>query len=90
MDFLADSVPSSPLTDPAVDTHDVDVEMEPDFDAPRASTPASTSSSLLWPSALRPHTLSPRFVGHSFKQAGFEYTIRKKSAVKKGGKASYI
>jgi hypothetical protein len=54
MDFLADSVPSSPLTDPAVDTHDVDVEMEPDFDAPRASTPASTSSSLLWPSASRP------------------------------------
>jgi hypothetical protein len=90
MDLFADSMPSSPLTDPAVDIHDVDVEIEPEFDASRASTLASTSSSLPRRSASRPYSLSSNFFGYSFKQAGYEYTIREKSAIKKGGKPSYI
>jgi hypothetical protein len=60
-----------------MDIHDVnvDVEIEPEFDASRASTPASTSSSLPQRSASRPHSLSSNFFGHSFKQAEYEYTI---------------
>jgi hypothetical protein len=88
-DLFADSMPSSPLTEPAVDIHDVDVEIEPEFDASRAVTSASTSSSLLRRSALRPYSLSSNFFGHSFKQAGYEYTIREKSVLKKSGKPSY-
>jgi hypothetical protein len=94
MDLFADSMPSSPLTDPGVDIHDVDVdvdiEIEPEFDASQPSTPASTSSSLPRRGASSPHSLSSNFFGHSFKQAGYEYTIQKKSALKKGGKLSYI
>jgi hypothetical protein len=92
MDLFADSMPYSPLTDPGVDIYDVDVdlEIEPEFDASRPSTPASTSSSLPRRGASRPHSLSPNFFGHSFKQAGYKCTIWEKSALKKGGKPSYI
>jgi hypothetical protein len=90
MDLFTDSMPSSPLTDPTMDIHDVDVEIEPEFDASRASMPASTSSLLPRRSDLRPHSLSSNFFGHSFKQAGYEYMIREKSALKKDSKLSYI
>jgi hypothetical protein len=62
-DLFADSMPSSPLTDPDVDIYDVDVdvEIEPEFDASRPSTPASTSSSLPRRGASCPHSLSPNF-----------------------------
>ena len=91
MDFSTDSVPSSPLTEPSIDMSDLDVDNEPDFADSRASTPASTSSSLLLrPSAPRPHSLDPNFFGYSFKQGGYPYTIRERSAAKKGGKTSYI
>jgi hypothetical protein len=90
MDLFADSMPSSPLTDPGVDIHDVDIEIEPEFDASQPSTPASTSSALPRRGASRPHSLSSNFFGHSFKQAGYEYTIQEKSALKKDGKPSYI
>jgi hypothetical protein len=33
MDLFADSRPFSPLTDPAVDVYDVDVEIKPEFNA---------------------------------------------------------
>jgi hypothetical protein len=81
------SAPSSPSTGPLMDIDDVDIDTE----LSRASTPVSTSLSLpLRRQTPRPSSLGPDFIGYCFKHGGFSYTIQERSAVKKGGKSSYI
>jgi hypothetical protein len=81
----------STLTPPPPNFTDVDdIQME-DSGTSSASASASTSSSLpLGRQSSRPQVSSTRFIGHSFKSGGVKYTVREKSAVRRGGRKSYI
>ena len=54
------------------------------LEPPRLSAPHRCFLSVI--GLTDPHSSSPQFVGYSFKSSGIEYTICKKSAVKRGGR----
>ena len=70
------------LTDAPADLLDVETPSEISS-APSSALPALSHRS-------RPRSTSSSFIGYSFRHDGKEYQIRERSAVRKGGKQSYI
>ena len=77
---------SSSLTD-ILDVDNISIdEMEPS----EPSTSASTSLSLHCGRHLRSLTVSPHFIGYSFRNDGIRYTVRERTAIRKGDRSSHI
>jgi hypothetical protein len=73
---------------PASDVLDIDdIHMD---EAVAMATPVLKPPMLPSRRHPRPLTTSPGFIGYSFKVDGTQYTIREKSAVRKGGRPSHI
>lgn len=82
------------LSPPPASLDDVELDDKPQAAPSESSTPASislssvaTSAPALNPHSHRhgqPHSLSPQFFRYRFRHNSIEYTIQKKSAVKKG------
>ena len=80
----------SALSSPPTDILDVDSISIDEMESPEPSTSASTSLSLHRGRYSRPSTVSPQFIGYSFRNDGIPYTIRERTAIRKGGRPSHI
>jgi hypothetical protein len=93
---MEDNASSTLSPPPPTDLFDVDdiITDAPQRPAPsrpsRSPIPARTLSSIALGRRPKPSSDSPNFLGHSFRYEGQRYTIRERSAVKRGGKASHI
>lgn len=80
----------STMSSPPADQYDEDMELEDTAASESSSTPIPTPLSLSFSRRQRPQVAAAHFVGHSFRSGGITYTIRDKSAVKRGGRSSHI
>jgi hypothetical protein len=94
MDNSTISTLSPPPPSDVLDIDDIDMD---DRSASSTSAPAAAAAALPTSFSVsssrrrpRPLTTAPGFIGYSFKLEGHQYTIREKSAVRKGGRSSHV